>query len=165
MAWHEVLYQQWNLAKHYHTSSSKFNAAFRALRWIKLHRTASNEPSTVTTEQVNLWHRWNEDHALVLPSDGFSGKFHSAHFVLFRNLRLRRSYSTVQTYFIKSLGNNVPWYFNAKVSISSFRDGGCCRKSILFWFITNPSVFPCSSFPGPAMWFLGFSWPSSLKFS
>ena len=26
------------------------------------------------------------------------------------------------------------------MSISSFRDSGCCRESILFWFITNPSV-------------------------
>ena len=72
--------------------------------------------------------------------DVFSGKFQSAHFVLFRNVRLRWSYSTVQIYFVKSSGNRVPWYFNAKVSMSSFRHRGCCRKSIIFLFITNPSV-------------------------
>ena len=97
------------------------------------------------------------------PYDVFSGKFQSAHFVLLRNVRLCRSNSTVQIYFIKSLGNCVPWYFNAKVSINSFRDSGCCHKSILFWFTTNPSVFPYSSFSRPARWFLGFTWPSFLK--
>ena len=99
------------------------------------------------------------------PYDVFSGKFQSAHFVLFRNVRLHRSYSTVQIYFIKSSGNSVPGYFNAKVSISFFRDSGCCRKLILFWFITNPSVIPCCSFSRLARWFHGFTWPSFLTFS
>ena len=87
------------------------------------------------------------------PYDVFIGKFQSAHFVLFRNVRLCRSYKTVQIYFIKSSGNSVPWYFNAKVIwVFAFRDSGCCRKSIPFFFlfITNPSVFPFSSFPRPA---------------
>ena len=82
--------------------------------------------------------------------DVVSWKFQSPHFIVFRIVRLRRSYSTVQIYFIKSSGKSVPWYFDGKVSISSFRDTSCCHKSILFWFITNPCVFPCSSFPRPA---------------
>ena len=91
------------------------------------------------------------------PYDAFSRKFQLGHFFLFRNVRLRWSYSTVQIYFIKSSVNSVPWYFNAKVSISSFRDRGYCHESILFWFITNPSVFPCSSFPRPTRLFPLFS--------
>ena len=87
--------------------------------------------------------------------DVFSGKFQVAHFVLLRNVRLHRNYSTVQIYFIKSSGNSVPWYFNAKVSISSFRDSGCSRKSILF----------CNRFPRPTRLFFGFTCPSFLKFS
>ena len=82
--------------------------------------------------------------------------------VFFGNVRLCRCYSTVQIYFIKSSGNSEPWYFNAKDSISSFRDSSCCHKWILFWFITNPSVFPCSSFPRLASWFLGSTWTSFL---
>ena len=45
--------------------------------------------------------------------DLFSGKVQSAHFFLFRNVRLCRSNSTVQIYFIKSSVNSVPWHFNA----------------------------------------------------
>ena len=104
---------------------------------------------------------WTQSHSY----DMFSDKSQLAHFVLFRNVRLCRSYSTVQIYFIKSSGNCVLWYFNAKVSISSFRDSSCCHKLILFWFIINLSIFPCSSFPRPARWFLGFTRPSFLKFS
>ena len=33
----------------------------------------------------------------------------------FRNVRLHRSYSMVQLYFIRSSGNSVPWYFRVKV--------------------------------------------------
>ena len=71
----------------------------------------------------------------------FSGKFEFTYFVHCRKVRLRRSYPTVYIYFIKSSGNSVPWYFNAKVSIRSFKDCGYRHKSILFWFITNLSVF------------------------
>ena len=77
--------------------------------------------------------------------DMFSGKFQSAHFVLYRNVRLCRIYLTIQIYFIKSSGNSAPWYFNAKVSISSFRDISCCCKSILFWSFTNPLPIHLSS--------------------
>ena len=72
------------------------------------------------------------------PYDVFSGEFQSIHFVLFRNVRLRKSYSTVRIYFIKSSGNCMLWYFNAKVSICSFRDCGCCCKSIHFFFYSLP---------------------------
>ena len=130
---------RWNLAKHHHTSSSKFNVAFSALRLILFLRTASNEPSAIITEQVKLW-LLTEINTITLffsPYDMFNDKFQSTHFVLFNYVRLRRSYSTVQIYFIKSSGNIVPCYFNAKVSIRSFRDSALCRKSILFEFITN----------------------------
>ena len=79
----------------------------------------------------------------------FSSKFQSAHFVLFRNVRLCRSYSTVQIYFIKSLGNSVLSYFNAKVSINSFRDSSC-HKSILSLavvFLGKPGGFLASHDP------------------
>ena len=129
--------------------------------------TASNEPSPVTTEQVKLWLIAEMNTILLFfrPYDMFGGKFQSTHLVLFRNVKLRRSYSTVQIYFIKSSGNSVSWYINAQFSISPFRDSSSCHKSILFWFISNPSVFPCNSFPRPARWFLGFVWLSFLKFS
>ena len=131
------------------------------------HSITSNEPSPVTTEQVKLWliAEMNTIPLFFIPYEVFRGKFQSNHFVLFRNLRLYRSYSTVLIYFIKSSGNSVPWYFNAKVSISSFTDSGCCRKSMLFWFVINLSVFICCTFPMPARCFLGFTWPSFLKFS
>ena len=51
------------------------------------------------------------------PYEVFSGKFQSAHFVLLRNVRLRRSYSTVKIHLIKFSLNSEPWYFNANVSI------------------------------------------------
>ena len=44
-----------NHAKHHHTSSSKFNAAFSALRQISFLGMASNEPSPVASEQVKFW--------------------------------------------------------------------------------------------------------------
>ena len=52
-----------------------------------------------------MTHRWNEHN----PTQSsvhmmFSGKFQLAHFVLFKNVRLCRSYSTVQINFVKSLG-------------------------------------------------------------
>ena len=65
------------------------------------------------------------------PYEVFSGKFQSTHFILFR---LRKSYSTIRIYFIKSSGNSMPGYFYAKISISSFRDSGCCCKSILLFY-------------------------------
>ena len=142
-----------NHAKHHHTSSSRFIAAFNALRRISFLRTASNEPSSITTEQVKLWlvAEISTTPLFFSPDDVFSGKFQSAYYVLFINVRHRRSYLTVQIRFIKFSGNSLPWYFNVKISIRSFRDSGCYRKSILFLFITNPSVFRCSGFPRPAM--------------
>ena len=121
-----VQYQHRNHANHHHTSSSKFNAAFSTQSWISFIRTASNETSHVTTEQVKLWliAEMNTIPLFFRPYDMFSGKFQSAHFVFFRNVRLRRSYSTVQIHFIKSPRNSVPWYFNPKVSITSIRDSG-----------------------------------------
>ena len=86
-------------------------------------------------------------------------------FLLFRNIRLCSCYSTVQIYFIKSSENSVPWNFNAKLSISSFKESRCWCKSMLFGFITNPSIFSCNSFPRLARWFFGFTWPSFLYFS
>ena len=35
----------------------------------------------------------------------------------------------------------MPWYFNAKVSISSFRDTGWCRKSIIFFYSLQIQLF------------------------
>ena len=58
----------------------------------------------------------------------------------------------------------LPWYFNAKVSLYSFRDSGFCRKSILFLFITNPFVFTCSSFLGLPGGFLASHGPVSSGF-
>ena len=130
--------------KHHHTSSSKFNAAFSVLRQISFLRTASNEPSPNITEQVKLWliTEMNTIPQFLSPYDVFSGEFQLAHFVLFRNVRLCRSYLTVQIYFIKSSGNSVPWYFNANVCISSFRDSGCCCKSILFLIACQTIYLP-----------------------
>ena len=45
----------------------------------------------------------------------------------YRSLGLRR------TNLLLSQPHSVPWYFNAKVNISSFRDSGCCRKSTFFF--------------------------------
>ena len=121
---------------------------------------------TVGLYSFQQWVNIAEMNTILLffsPYDVFSGKFQSTHFLLFRNVKLSRSFLTVQIYFIKSSGNSVPWYLNAKVSIRSFRDSCCCHKSILFWFIANPSVFPCSCFPRPARWFLSFTWASFLK--
>ena len=86
------------------TSSTKFNAAFSALWRILFLRTVSNEPSPITTEQVKLWliAEMNTISLFFGSYDVFSDKFQSAHFVIFRNVRLYRSYSTVQIYFIKS---------------------------------------------------------------
>ena len=153
-----------NHAKHHHSSSSKFNDAFSALRRISFLWTASNELSPIKIEQVKLW-LITEMKTIPLfskPYDSFRGKFQSPHFVLFRNVRVRRSYQTVQMYFIKSSGNRVTWYFIVKVSISSFRDNGCCRKLILFLFITNPSVSFAVDFLSLPGYFLAshhlFSW-------
>ena len=79
---------------------------FSVLRRISFLRTASNETSPVTTEQVKLWliAERNTIPLFFSPYDAFSGKFQSAHFVLFRNVTLHGSYSTVQIYFIKCLG-------------------------------------------------------------
>ena len=150
-----------NHSEQHHIFSSKFNAAFNCstLRQISFLRTESNEPFPVTTEQVKLW-LITEMKTIPLffsPYDVISGKFQSALLILFRNLILRKSYSTVQIYFIKSSVNSVSWYFNAKFSIDPFIDGGCCHKLILFSFITNPSVFPFSRFPRSARWFLDFT--------
>ena len=151
--------------KLHHTFSSKINAAFSTLRWISILTAALNEPSPVTTEYFKLW-LIIVIHTIPLffnPYDVVSGKFQSAYFVLSRNVRFRRSYWTVQIYFIKFSGNTVHWYLNAKISISSFRDSGCCCKLILF-LIHYESIL-CSRFPRPARWFLGFTWPSFFWFS
>ena len=128
-----------NHAKHHHTSYSKVKAAFSALR---RSRTTSNQPYPVTIAQVKLWliAEMTIISLFFCSNDVSSGKFHSVYFVLFINVRCRRRKSTVQIYFIKFSGKNVPWYLNAKVRIRSIRDGGRCRKSIIFWFITNPCL-------------------------
>ena len=51
-------------------------------------RTALNEPSPVTTEHIA---EMNIIPLFFSPYDVFSGKFQSAHFVLFRNVRLCKS--------------------------------------------------------------------------
>ena len=130
-----------NHAKHHHTSFSKFNAALSALHQTNLL------PSQLNRLNFDSSLKWPQSHCSSVHMT-FSSKFLSAQFVLFRYVRLRRSYLTVQIYFLKSSGNSVPWYFNAKVSINSFRDSRCCQKSILFWFITNPSVFLAVVFLG-----------------
>ena len=73
-------------------------------RSVILHKPASNEPYLVTTEQVKRWliAERNTIPLFFSPYDVFTGKFQSAHFVIFRNVRLRRSCSTVQIHFIKS---------------------------------------------------------------
>ena len=77
--------------------------------------------------------KWTRPHSSSVHMMSSEANF--SRFILFflEMFRLLISYSTVQIYFIKSSGNSVSWYFNAKVSISSFRDRGCCRKSILFF--------------------------------
>ena len=88
----------------------------------------------VPTEQVKLWliAKMTTIPLFCISYDVFSGKFQSPHFVLFGSVKCRSSCSATQIYFIKSSGNSVPWYFNAKVSINSFRDSSCCCKLILF---------------------------------
>ena len=64
-------------------------------------------------------------------------QFQSAHFVLFRNVRLRRSYTTVQIYSIKSSGNSVPWYIN--IFSSTWRGP---RENVSCDFVlTSPAVY------------------------
>ena len=53
------------------------------------------------------------------PYDLFSGKFQLAHFALFRNVSLRKSYSTVQVHFIKYSGNSVPGYALALLPLAN----------------------------------------------
>ena len=79
-----------------------------------LHRT-NLLPSQPNRLNFDSSLKWTQSH---WSCDVFSGKFQSAHFVLLKNIRLRRSYSTIH-YFITSSGNSVPWYCNAKFSISS----------------------------------------------
>ena len=88
----------WNQAKHYQISSSKFNTAFSALRWIPFFRTVLNKCSTITTKQVKLW--LIAEMNTISPFYMLCGKFLLAHFVLFRNVRFCRSYLAVQIYFI-----------------------------------------------------------------
>ena len=116
--------------------SPNLTLIFCAPRRISFFWTASNEPSPVTTEQVKLW---LIAEMKIIPLffsqyDVFSDKFESAHFVHLRNIRLHRSYSTVQ------------------ISLS--------LREIVWLDILMPS-----SFPMPARWFLGFTWPSFFEFS
>ena len=130
---------------------------FSVLRGISFFRTASNEPS-VTTEQVKHWLIAGRNTIPMFFSlyDVFSGKFQSVHFVIFRDVCLRRSYWTVKIYFMKSLGNSVPWYFDSKVSISFFRDNDCCRKSVFFFILFFVVFFTSIHLSSLAVVFLSF---------
>ena len=109
---------------------------------------------------------------LISQYDVFSGKFH---FVLFRKVKLRRNYSTVQIYFIKYSRNSVPWYFYAKVSISSLRGRGYFHKQFFFYslpvhpsslsvfFLTLPGRF-LASHKTVSSSFLKILWRALLHF-
>ena len=134
------------------------NLTLLLVLWGKYHSLGLHQINLLSSQLNRLTSdsslKWTQPHCSLVHMTYSVADFNQL-FVLFRNVKLRGSNSIVQIYFIMSSGNSVPWYFDAKVSISSFRDSDCyvCHKS--FFFDSLPiHVFPYSIFFGLSGGFL-----------